>query len=72
MSKEDRCDPIFGDDSVPGGRLSGSRFLNRFEDLFHDLRMKNNSGVKWDNHPACTLRVDSVATLRAQQVEIRR
>jgi hypothetical protein len=56
---------------MPGGRLPGSRFLDRFEGLFHNLRMKDNSGVKWDNHAACTLRVDSVATLRAQQMEIR-
>jgi hypothetical protein len=33
--------------------------------------MKNRSCVKWDNHPARTLRVDSEATLLAQQVEIR-
>ena len=72
MSKEDRRETIFSDDSVLGQLLRGSRLLDRFEDLFHDLRMKNNSGVKWDNYPACTLRVDSVATLRAQQVEIRR
>ena len=58
-------------DSLTGGLL-GSRFLDRFERLFHNPRMKNRSRVKWHNDPACSLRVDSVATLRAQQVEIRR
>ena len=62
---------ILSDDSVPGGCLPDSRFLNRIEGLFHNFRMKDSSRVKWDDHPACTLRVDSVATLRAQQVEIR-
>src|ERR1700681_4184003 len=68
VSKEDRRKPIFGDNSVTRGLLA-SRFLDRFDCLFHNLRMKNSSGVKWDNHPACTFCVDSVATLRSQQEE---
>jgi len=41
---------FFAPDSLPMGSFA-SRFLNRFERLFHNLRMKNRSGVKWHKPP---------------------